>query len=284
MRKLRRVRNWQPAHRLVVANMARPANVVGFHNKRGTRERGIKEGKGAIRWTRLSCRSFAANAVPLLPHALAYTLGHFPRPLATPQPIEDGSPTSLGDKLIEIGAMVVSHGRHVAFQMAEAAIPRNLFADVPRLVAEPRPPPVTSTAWRARVSCVRQNPRETPVSVEEDLAFGTLDAALAGLGAVRRRFRLVRRPKSLQLRLELMPAQGMSPMSRARSLFAWIAALIVMAAFSGSANAGGTLRIGMTASDIPLTTGQTDNGGEGQRFIGYTLYDSLIEWDLTSAD
>ena len=50
------------------------------------------------------------------------------------------------------------------------------------------------------------------------------------------------------------------------------------------AQAQGTLRIGMTASDIPLTTGQTDNGGEGQRFIGYTLYDSLIEWDLSSAD
>jgi peptide/nickel transport system substrate-binding protein len=50
------------------------------------------------------------------------------------------------------------------------------------------------------------------------------------------------------------------------------------------AQAQGTLRIGMTASDIPLTTGQTDNGGEGQRFMGYTVYDSLIEWDLSSFD
>ena len=48
--------------------------------------------------------------------------------------------------------------------------------------------------------------------------------------------------------------------------------------------AQGTLRIGMTASDIPLTTGQTDNGGEGMRFMGYTLYDGLINWDLSSAD
>ena len=47
--------------------------------------------------------------------------------------------------------------------------------------------------------------------------------------------------------------------------------------------AQGTLRIGMTASDIPLTTGQTDNGGEGQRFLGFTAYDSLVNWDLTSA-
>lgn len=48
--------------------------------------------------------------------------------------------------------------------------------------------------------------------------------------------------------------------------------------------AAGTLRIGMTAADIPLTTGQTDQGGEGQRFMGFTVYDSLINWDLTSAD
>ena len=52
----------------------------------------------------------------------------------------------------------------------------------------------------------------------------------------------------------------------------------------GMAAAQGTMRVGMTAADIPLTTGQTDQGGEGMRFMGYTVYDSLIEWDLTSAD
>ncbi len=49
------------------------------------------------------------------------------------------------------------------------------------------------------------------------------------------------------------------------------------------AHAQGTLRIGMTAADIPLTTGQADQGGEGQRFMVYTLYDALVNWDLTSA-
>ena len=40
----------------IVTNMARPAeNVVAFYNKRGTCEQWIKEGKGAIKWTRLSC-------------------------------------------------------------------------------------------------------------------------------------------------------------------------------------------------------------------------------------
>ena len=65
---------------------ARPAErVVAFYNKRGTCEQWIKEGKGAIKWTRLSCRTFAANAVRLQPHALAYNLGNFLRTLATPE-------------------------------------------------------------------------------------------------------------------------------------------------------------------------------------------------------
>jgi hypothetical protein len=56
----------------IVTNMSRPAErVVVFYDKRGTCEQWIKEGKGAIRWTRLSCRTFAANAVRLQLHALA---------------------------------------------------------------------------------------------------------------------------------------------------------------------------------------------------------------------
>src|SRR5512132_1004806 len=47
---------------------------------------------------------------------------------------------------------------------------------------------------------------------------------------------------------------------------------------------GGVLRIGMTASDIPYTAGQPDQGGEGYRFIGYQMYDALINWDLTQGD
>jgi peptide/nickel transport system substrate-binding protein len=63
-----------------------------------------------------------------------------------------------------------------------------------------------------------------------------------------------------------------------------ILAVLAMSALASEASAQGTLRIGMTASDIPLTTGQTDNGGEGMRFLGYTVYDALINWDLSSAD
>jgi hypothetical protein len=103
----------------------------------------IKEGKGAIEWTRLSCCSFAANAVRLQLHALAYNLGNFLRTLATPEQIKDWSLTSLKEKLIKIGAKVVSYGRYVAFQMAEVAIPRQMFQEILRLIAELRlqPPP-----------------------------------------------------------------------------------------------------------------------------------------------
>jgi ABC-type transport system substrate-binding protein len=68
------------------------------------------------------------------------------------------------------------------------------------------------------------------------------------------------------------------------SMLVGATALALITTNAGISLAAGTLRIGMTASDIPLTTGQTDQGGEGQRFMGYTVYDSLVEWDLSSAD
>ena len=68
------------------------------------------------------------------------------RTLATPEPISDWSMTTLREKLIKIGAKVVGHARYVAFQMAEVAVPKNLFAEILRMIADLRPPPVTSTA------------------------------------------------------------------------------------------------------------------------------------------
>ena len=61
----------------IVTNMAARPTVVAFYNKRRTSEQWIKEGKGPIKWTRLSCRTCAANAVRLQLHALAYNLGNF---------------------------------------------------------------------------------------------------------------------------------------------------------------------------------------------------------------
>jgi hypothetical protein len=91
--------------------------------------------------------AFAANAAGRQLHTCAtYSVGNFLRTLATPEPIQDWSLTSLKEKLIKIGAKVVSHGRYVALQLAEVAIPRNLCADILGLIAELRPPPVMSTA------------------------------------------------------------------------------------------------------------------------------------------
>jgi len=126
----------------IVTNLARPAErIVAFYNQRGTAEQWIKEGKGAIKWTRLSCRSFAANTVRLQLHALAYNLGNFMRTLAMPKTAEPWSLTSLREKLIKIGAKVVSHGRYAIFQMAEIAVPRQMFVDILSLIAGLRTPP-----------------------------------------------------------------------------------------------------------------------------------------------
>ena len=126
----------------IVTNLSRPAErVVAFYNQRGTAEQYIKEGKNAIRWTRLSCQKFRNNGVRLQLHALAYNLGNFMRTLALPDAVEQWSLTSLREKLIKIGAKIVRHGRYVTFQMAEVAIPRDLFADILRRIDRLRPEP-----------------------------------------------------------------------------------------------------------------------------------------------
>jgi hypothetical protein len=58
-------------------------------------------------------------------------------------PIKDWSMTTLREKVIKIGAKVVSHSRYVAFEMAEVAIPLQMFQEILRLIAElrPQPPP-----------------------------------------------------------------------------------------------------------------------------------------------
>src|SRR5262249_37861615 len=66
-------------------------------------------------------------------------------------------------------------------------------------------------------------------------------------------------------------------------LISFLAAVAVLSLANGAAGEG-TLRIGMTAADIPYTGGQTDNGFEGFRFVGYQIYEPLINWDLSRGD
>jgi hypothetical protein len=99
-----------------------------------------KEGKNAVTWTRLSCHRFAANAVRLQLHALAYNLANFLRTLA-PEAVKHSSLATLRERLVKIGARIVRHGRSVIFQMAEVAVSRALFRTIVGAIAALRPLP-----------------------------------------------------------------------------------------------------------------------------------------------
>src|SRR6218665_808773 len=78
--------------------------------------------------------------------------------------------------------------------------------------------------------------------------------------------------------------QHAPPASSLKSL-ATCAALAALALAAPAALAQEkTLRIAMTAADIPRTLGQPDQGFEGNRFTGIPIYDSLTQWDLSQAD
>jgi hypothetical protein len=115
----------------IVTNMSGWAKkVVKFYNGRGTAEQWIKEGKNAVKWTKLSCHDFKDNQVRLQLFALAYNLGNFLRRLVLPRSVKHWCLTTLREKLVKIGAKVIRHARYVVFQMAEVAVPRQLFRKI----------------------------------------------------------------------------------------------------------------------------------------------------------
>jgi hypothetical protein len=114
--------------------------VVKFYNGRRTAEQWIREGKPALRWTRLSCRVFRANAVWLQLFALAYGLANFLRTLALPDAVAQWSLTTLREKLVKVGARLV-------------------FAEILRRIDRLRGPPVA--AWPERTT-ERPAPRGEP--------------------------------------------------------------------------------------------------------------------------
>jgi hypothetical protein len=128
----------------IVTNLTwRSKRVVRFYNGRGTAEQWIKEGKNAVKWTKLSCRTFKDNQARLQLFALAYNLGNFLRRIALPKPVRHWSLMTLREKLIKIGAKVTRHAKYVTFQLAEVAVTRNLFATIlDRIARLAIPPPV----------------------------------------------------------------------------------------------------------------------------------------------
>ena len=127
----------------IVTNLnKRSKNVVKFYNGRGTAEQWIKEGKNAVKWTKLSCRTFKDNQTRLQLFALAYNLANFLRRLALPRAVKHWSLTTLREKLVKIGAKVTRHSKYVTFQLAEVAVTRRLFAAIlDRIERLALPPP-----------------------------------------------------------------------------------------------------------------------------------------------
>ena len=76
----------------------------------------------------------------MAPWNSSYNLTSFLRTLALPTVIAGWSLTSLREKVVKIGAKVVAHGRYLVFQMAEVAVPRELFGDILTRIARLRPP------------------------------------------------------------------------------------------------------------------------------------------------
>jgi hypothetical protein len=104
--------------------------VVRFYNKRGTAEQWIKEGKQAVKMTRLSCHRFRSNEVRLWLSLIAYNLGNLWRRLVLPRKIENWSLTSLQQRLVKTGGRLVKHARYYWLMLAESHLTRRLFGSM----------------------------------------------------------------------------------------------------------------------------------------------------------
>jgi hypothetical protein len=114
--------------------------VVRFYNKRGTAEQWVKEGKQAVKMTRLSCHRFRSNEVRLWLSLIAYNLGNLWRRLVVPRRIEKWSLTSLQQRLVKTGGRMIKHARYYWLLLAESHLTKRLFgAMVRRIAALPLP-------------------------------------------------------------------------------------------------------------------------------------------------
>ncbi len=93
----------------IVTNLERDSRaVVRFYNKRGTAEQWLKEGKPAVKMTRLSCHRFWSNEVRL-------GLSVIP---------------TLSGRLVKTGGRLIRHARYYWLLLAESHLTRRLFASM----------------------------------------------------------------------------------------------------------------------------------------------------------
>ena len=100
-----------------------PSLNTNAHNKRGTAERWIKEGKPAVKMTRLSCHQFRSNEVRLWLGAISYNLGNLWR------------------RLVKTAGRLVKHARYHWRLLAESHLTRRLFGSMLRRMEGCRCPP-----------------------------------------------------------------------------------------------------------------------------------------------
>ncbi|MGB2678422.1 MAG: IS1380 family transposase [Candidatus Acidiferrum sp.] len=117
----------------IMTNLETPSRAeVRFYNKRGTAEQWIKEGKQAVKMTRLSCHRFRSNKVRLWLSILAYNLGNLWRQLVLPKGIGTWSLTSLQQRLVKTAGRLVKHARYYWLLLAESHLTRRLFGSMLR--------------------------------------------------------------------------------------------------------------------------------------------------------
>jgi hypothetical protein len=109
--------------------------VVRSYNKRGTAEHWIKEGKQAVKMTRLSCHRFRSNEVRLWLSLIAYNLGNLWRRLVLPNRIGNWSLTSLQQRLAKTGGRLIKHARYYWLLLAESRLTSRLFGSMVRRIA-----------------------------------------------------------------------------------------------------------------------------------------------------
>jgi len=120
----------------IVTNLTLPSRaVVRFYNKRGTAEQWIKEGKQAVKTTRLSCHRFQSNEVHLWLSVIAYNLGNLWRRWALPRKIRNWSLTSLKQRLVKTGGRLVKHARYYWPLLAEGHLSRRRFSSMLSMIA-----------------------------------------------------------------------------------------------------------------------------------------------------
>src|SRR5262249_23940369 len=115
---------------------------------------------------------------------LAYNLGNFLLPLVLPKSVKHWTLTTLREKLIKIGAKVVSHAKDIVFQPAEVAVQRKLFATILERIGRLRRAFAAPDTWvRTSSPCV-QGATGGPISlVSNGAAFCAVVSGRDGAGA-----------------------------------------------------------------------------------------------------